>query len=68
MDNIWIYAMNILLAGWLIRKKFNLQAKPLKEGPRLFQYDKTHTKNLCIPIHDLKPVSVLLERVGEWSR
>jgi len=66
--NIWIYGMNVLLAGWLTRDEFNQHARPLQEGARVFQYDRTRTKNLYVPVHDLKPISVLLERVREWSQ
>jgi hypothetical protein len=65
--NIWVYGMDILLAGWLTRENFNQTAKPIREGTRVFQYDRTRTKNLAVPVHDLKPVSELLERVKKWK-
>jgi hypothetical protein len=66
--NLWVYGMDILLAGWLTREEFNRRASSLQEGARVFQYDRTRTKNLALPVHDLKPISDLLERVLEWSR
>jgi hypothetical protein len=66
--NIWIYGMDILLAGWLTRDKFNQAAKPIREGSRVFQYDRTRTKNLGVPVHDLKPITELVERVKEWNK
>ena len=66
--NIWVYGMDVLLAGWLTRAEFNHRASPLHEGARVFQYDRTRTKNLAVPVHDLKPISDLLERVKEWSK
>jgi len=63
-----VYGMDILLAGWLTRAEFNQRAKPLREGSRVFQYDRTRTKNLSVTVRDLKPVSELLERVKEWSK
>ncbi len=45
-SNIWVYGMDILLAGWLTRAEFNQRATPLQEGARVFQYEKTRTKNL----------------------
>ena len=65
--NIWVYGMDIMLAGWLTRAEFNHRADPIQEGARVFQYDKTRTKNLAVPVHDLRPISDLLERVKEWS-
>jgi len=66
--NIWVYGMDILLAGWLTRAEFNQRADPIQEGARVFQYDRTRTKNLAVPVHDLKPISDLLERVKEWNK
>jgi hypothetical protein len=65
--NIWVYGMDILLAGWLTREEFKNRAHPIQEGARVFQYDRTRTKNLAVPVQDLKPISELLERVREWS-
>jgi len=66
--NIWVYGLDILLAGWLTREEFNQRAKPIQEGARVFQYDRTRTKNLAVPVQELKPVADLLERVKEWSK
>ena len=65
--NIWVYGMDILLAGWLTREEFSRRAQPIREGARVFQYDRTRTKNLAVPISELKPLSNLFERVKEWS-
>lgn len=66
--NLWVYGMDILLAGWLTREEFNRRANPLQEGARVFQYERTRTKNLAVPVHDLRPIPDLLERVLEWSK
>ncbi|HUG34757.1 MAG TPA: hypothetical protein VMJ90_08305 [Anaerolineales bacterium] len=65
--NIWVYGMDILLAGYLTREEFTRRAQPIREGARVFQYDRTRTKNLAVPVADLKPLSDLFERVKEWS-
>ena len=65
--NIWIYGMEIILAGWLMRPEFNQRAKPIREGTRVFQYDRTRTKNLGLPVRELRPMTELLERVKEWN-
>jgi len=66
--NIWVYGLDITLVGWLTRAEFNQRATPLQEGARVFQYDKTRTKNLAVPVRELKPITELLERVTEWSK
>jgi hypothetical protein len=65
--NIWVYGMDVLLAGWLTRGEFNQRANPIQAGARVFQYDHTRTKNLAVPVFDLKPFSELFQRVREWS-
>ena len=65
--NIWVYGMEILLTGYLTREEFNRRASYLQAGARVFQYDKTRTKNLAVPVSELKPLSELFGRVREWS-
>jgi hypothetical protein len=65
--NIWVYGMEIVLAGWITREEFSRRAQPIREGARVFQYDRTRVKNLAVPISELKPLSNLFERIKEWS-
>jgi hypothetical protein len=65
--NIWVYVMDILLAGYLTREEFNRRASFIQAGARVFQYDKTRTKSLAVPVSDLKPLSELFERVRAWN-
>jgi hypothetical protein len=58
-----VYGTDILLAGYLSREEFNRRASFLREGARVFQYDRTRTKNLAVNVCDLKSVSDLLDRV-----
>jgi hypothetical protein len=60
--NIWVYGLEILLAGWMTRGEFNQRARFIREGARVFQYDRTRTKNLAVSVCDLKPFGELLER------
>lgn len=63
--NIWVYGIDILLTGYLKREEFNHRASLLREGVRVFQYDRTRTKNLAVNVCDLKPVLELLEHAKE---
>ncbi len=65
--NIWVYGVDILLAGYLTRAEFRQRASFLREGVHVFQYDQTRTKNLAVSVCDLKPLSELFERVKKWS-
>lgn len=65
--NIWVYGLDILLAGYLTRGAFRQQARFVREGLRVFQYERTRTKNLAVDICNLKPLTELLQRAKEWS-
>jgi hypothetical protein len=65
--NIWVYGMDILLAGYLSRGEFNQRASFIREGARVFQYNRTRTKNLAVSVYDLRPISELLARARSWS-
>src|SRR5258706_2641109 len=65
--NIWIYGLDILLAGYLTRAEFNRNARAILPGTRVFQYDHTHTKNLAVNISELKSLADLLEHVKVWN-
>ena len=66
--NIWVYGLDILLAGYLTREEFNHRASSILPGARVFQYDRTRTKNLAVTVSDLKPLSDLFARVREWNK
>lgn len=65
--NIWVYGMQILLAGYVTREEFSRRASFIQAGTRIFQYDRTRAKNLAVPVSELHPLSDLLERVKAWS-
>jgi hypothetical protein len=65
--NIWVYGMDILLAGYLSREDFRRKAHVLPAGNRTFQYDQTRTKNLALPVAELQPLAPLFEKVKEWG-
>jgi hypothetical protein len=64
--NIWVYGMDILLAGYLTRGEFSQRASFIREGARVFQYNRTRTKNLGVSVYDLRSLSELLERARSW--
>jgi hypothetical protein len=65
--NIWVYGMDIFLTGWITRREFRSRASLLREGSRVFQYDRTRTKNLAVPVAELHPLEELFERVRDWQ-
>ena len=65
--NIWLYGMDIILTGYIPYNEFRQKSSQIAPGSRVFQYSKTKTKNLAVPIADLKPLPELFERVKEWE-
>ncbi len=59
--NLWVYGMDIFLAGYLTYDEFSQQAKPLAVNSQTFQYEHTKVKNLYVPISSLKPLQNLLK-------
>lgn len=58
--NIWVYGMDIFLAGHITHEEFGHQAVPLFPNAKTFQYEHTHVKNLSLSVSKLKPMSKLL--------
>ncbi len=65
--NIWVYGMDIFLAGWITRQEFRRKASLLHAGAPIFQYTRTRTKNLAVPLAELSPLAPLLEQVRLWE-
>lgn len=65
--NIWVYGLDILLTGYLTHEDFSRSASSIPPGSRIFQYDRTRTKNLAVTVSELKPLSELFERVKDWA-
>lgn len=60
--NIWVYGLDIWLAGYIAREEFSRRARFIQTGSRVFQYPATYVKNLAVPVSDLKPLSELFEK------
>ncbi|MEZ0395715.1 MAG: hypothetical protein ABWK53_04700 [Anaerolineales bacterium] len=65
--NIWVYGMDIFLAGWMTHQEFRRKAFLLKAGASTFQYTRTRTKNLALPVAELAPLVPLLQQVRAWE-
>ncbi len=65
--NIQVYGMSVLLVGYLTRDEFRQKAREIPMGSRVFQYSKTKTKNLGVPVRELKPLRPLFDKVKEYS-
>ncbi len=63
--NIWVYGMEIWLVGWLTHEQFRAKASVLPAGASTFQYACTRTKNLAVPMKELRPIQPLLTLIKE---
>lgn len=66
-DNIWIYGIEVFLAGWLTKGEFRARARKLPAGSATRQYPRTQTDNRAVPVTALRPVSELAEMVKAAS-
>ena len=65
--NIWIYGLDIWLAGYMPYEEFRRKAGTSFTGSRVFQYSQTQTKNLSVPVAELRPLEDLFEQVKNWE-
>jgi hypothetical protein len=61
------YGLDILLTGWSSREEFRRRASVLNAGMPTFQYARTRTKNLMVPMVELNPLGELFEKVRLWE-
>ena len=62
-SNIWIYGMDIFMTGYATYEEMSQRATLLLPNSRTFQYERTHVKNLALPVSKLKPMQRLLGTV-----
>jgi hypothetical protein len=65
--NIWVYGMNIILAGWITRGEFLRCANAYQPRSDFFEPAQGHGKYLALPVSELKPLQSLFERAFQWS-
>lgn len=66
-SNLWVYGLEIILAGYLTCGELRRQAARLPAGRRLFLYESTPHAHLSVPVADLHPIGALLQSAREWS-
>lgn len=65
--NIWVYGMEIYLAGYITRAEFRRRASPIPIDSKVFQYSRTKAKNMAVPVSGLKPMHELLARAKDQA-
>jgi hypothetical protein len=68
--NIWVYGVEIFLAGWLSKAEFRARSRRLPAGASVKQYPRTQTPNRAALVQDLRPMAELARLVkdSEWGR
>lgn len=66
--NIWVYGMDVLLAGYTTYEEMGTRSMLLLPNARTFQYERTHVKNLAMPLSRLKPMSKLFDLATKASK
>jgi hypothetical protein len=66
-NNIWVYGMKIILMGWLSHEDYRRKAKVLNAGMHTFQVERTHEKNLFVPMEELNPLRPLYKHIQAWA-
>jgi hypothetical protein len=54
-QNLWVYGMSIILAGYISRGEFRQMARSLPPGSATLQFTRTTQENLAIPVRVLHP-------------
>jgi hypothetical protein len=65
-QNIWIYGIEVFLAGWLPKAEFRALSRRLPRGSAVLQYAATQTTNRAVAVPQLRPVAELAGMVREW--
>ena len=65
--NIWVYGIEVFLAGWLPKADFRALSRRLPRGSTVLQYPRTQTENRAVPVTQLRPVGELAEMVKRWG-
>lgn len=58
-SNLWVYGMDILMVGYTTYEEMGQRATLLQPNSKTFQYERTHVKNLAMPVYKLKPMQKL---------
>jgi len=67
--NVWVYGIEIFVAGWVTKADFRARSHKLPAGSPVKQYPRTQTANRALPVRDLRPIGELaaLVKDSEWG-
>jgi hypothetical protein len=65
--NIWVYGLEIILAGYITRRDYHQNASLQSPKSGLLPNVDKDVQVLCLPISKLHPLSLLFSRTKQWS-
>ena len=68
--NIWVYGLEVFIAGWLTKGEFRALSHWLPAGSAVKQYRQTQVDNRAVPVSALRPAAELAEliRKSDWGK
>lgn len=66
--NIWIYGLSAIFTGYITREEFRRKSTELPAGSRVFQYPRTSTTNLALPVNELHPLNQFFVQAKSWQQ
>ena len=66
--NIWVYGMDITLAGFMTRGEFRRKARPEPTGRQVFKPPPSRSSYMVLPISELRSLNDLFKSAKDWYR
>ena len=68
--NIWVYGLEVFIAGWLTKAEFRALSQVLPAGSAVKQYRQTQVDNRAVLVSALRPMAELVELVrnSDWGK
>jgi hypothetical protein len=69
-SNIWVYGLEVFVAGWLPKAEFRVLSHALPAGAAVKQYRRTQVDNRAVPVSALRPAAELAQliRNSDWGK
>ena len=64
-SNIWIYGLEVILAGWCTKREFQCRAHFLPAGSQTHLGRRTRNDSRALPISQLRPIRELVDRIDQ---
>jgi hypothetical protein len=58
-QDVWLDGWGMVVLGWISREAFRKRATLIPPGRRVYQFDRTMTKNLAVAVSELRPITDL---------